>query len=73
MVAMGTLGHERVGTAGLSIGLKYELDEMIDATREHNPAALDDPGDTGTHRPGLDADRDDPPPQRKGTVEGIEG
>jgi len=43
-VAMGTLGHERVGTAGISIGLKYELDDMIAAARVHNPEALDDPG-----------------------------
>jgi alkylation response protein AidB-like acyl-CoA dehydrogenase len=42
-VAMGTLGHERVGTAGISIGLKYELDNMIAAARKHNPAALQDP------------------------------
>jgi alkylation response protein AidB-like acyl-CoA dehydrogenase len=43
-VAMGTLGHERVGTSGLSIGLKIELDNMIAAARDANPAALDDPG-----------------------------
>ncbi len=43
-VAMGTLGHERVGTAGLSIGLKYELDNMIAAARKFNPSALADPG-----------------------------
>ena len=43
MVAMGTLGHERVGTAGLSIGLASELDRMIVNAREHNPAALEDP------------------------------
>jgi alkylation response protein AidB-like acyl-CoA dehydrogenase len=42
-VAMGTLGHERVGTAGLSIGLKYALDGMIAAARKHNPEALNDP------------------------------
>jgi alkylation response protein AidB-like acyl-CoA dehydrogenase len=42
-VAMGTLGHERVGTAGISIGLKYELDNMIEAARKHNPEALADP------------------------------
>jgi alkylation response protein AidB-like acyl-CoA dehydrogenase len=42
-VAMGTLGHERVGTAGISIGLKYELDNMIEAARIHNPGALEDP------------------------------
>jgi len=42
-VAMGTLGHERVGTAGLAIGLKAELANMIAATRRHNPSALADP------------------------------
>jgi alkylation response protein AidB-like acyl-CoA dehydrogenase len=44
MVAMGTLTHERVGTGGLAIGMKSELDGMIDAARKHNPDALDDPG-----------------------------
>ncbi|MCU1448565.1 MAG: Acyl-CoA dehydrogenase [Acidimicrobiales bacterium] len=43
LVAMGTLGHERVGTAGLSISMKIDLDNMIAATRKHNPEALDDP------------------------------
>jgi alkylation response protein AidB-like acyl-CoA dehydrogenase len=42
-VAMGTLGHERVGTAGLAIGLKSELDGMIAAARQRNPDALADP------------------------------
>jgi alkylation response protein AidB-like acyl-CoA dehydrogenase len=42
-VAMGTLGHERVGTAGLTIGMKSDLDAMINAARSVNPAALDDP------------------------------
>jgi alkylation response protein AidB-like acyl-CoA dehydrogenase len=42
-VAMGTLGHERVGTAGQAIGLASELDNMIAAARKHNPAALADP------------------------------
>jgi len=42
-VAMGTLGHERVGTAGLSISMRIELDNLIDSAREHNPSALDDP------------------------------
>jgi alkylation response protein AidB-like acyl-CoA dehydrogenase len=42
-VAMGTLGHERVGTSGLAIGLKSELDRMIETARRHNPAALRDP------------------------------
>lgn len=42
-VAMGTLGHERVGTAGLTIGMKADLASMISAARSHNPAALEDP------------------------------
>ncbi|GAC1311705.1 MAG: acyl-CoA dehydrogenase family protein [Acidimicrobiales bacterium] len=42
-VAMGTLGHERVGTASISIGLKYELENMIAAARKHNPDALAEP------------------------------
>jgi alkylation response protein AidB-like acyl-CoA dehydrogenase len=42
-VAMGTLGHERVGTAGLSITMRIELDNMIEAARKHNPSALADP------------------------------
>ena len=43
-VAMGTLTHERVGTGGLAIGLRSELDAMIATAREHNPDALADPG-----------------------------
>jgi alkylation response protein AidB-like acyl-CoA dehydrogenase len=43
LVAMGTLGHERVGTAGMSIGLKAELEAMIEVARKHNPGALADP------------------------------
>src|SRR2546421_3939326 len=43
LVAMGTLGHERVGTAGLSISMRIDLDNMIEATRKYNPEALDDP------------------------------
>jgi alkylation response protein AidB-like acyl-CoA dehydrogenase len=42
-VAMGTLGHERVGTAGLTIGMKADLDAMIATARSANPGALDDP------------------------------
>lgn len=44
IVAMGTLTHERVGTGGLAIGLRAELDQMISTAREHNPDALVDPG-----------------------------
>src|SRR5438445_2505388 len=43
LVAMGTLGHERVGTSGLSISMRIDLDNMIAATRKYNPEALDDP------------------------------
>jgi alkylation response protein AidB-like acyl-CoA dehydrogenase len=43
-VAMGTLGHERVGTAGLAIGMRSDLDAMISLARSVNPGALEDPG-----------------------------
>jgi alkylation response protein AidB-like acyl-CoA dehydrogenase len=43
-VAMGTLGHERVGTAGLSVSMRIELDNLIDTARRVNPGALEDPG-----------------------------
>ena len=43
LVAMGTLAHERVGTAGLSVGLKIELDDAIETVRKVNPEALTDP------------------------------
>jgi alkylation response protein AidB-like acyl-CoA dehydrogenase len=46
MVAMGTLGHERVGIAGQITGLAADLRAMIEAARAVNPAALDDPGIT---------------------------
>jgi alkylation response protein AidB-like acyl-CoA dehydrogenase len=43
LVAMGTLGHERVGTSGLSITMKSSLDDLIQSVRKHNPGALEDP------------------------------
>ena len=43
LVAMGTLGHERVGTGGMAIGLRAELDGLLATARQHNPDALDDP------------------------------
>jgi alkylation response protein AidB-like acyl-CoA dehydrogenase len=42
-VAMGTLANERVGTAGLSVSMRIELDNLIEAARRDNPGALDDP------------------------------
>jgi alkylation response protein AidB-like acyl-CoA dehydrogenase len=42
-VAMGTLGNERVGTAGLAIGMRADLDAMINLARAENPDALEDP------------------------------
>jgi alkylation response protein AidB-like acyl-CoA dehydrogenase len=42
-VAMGTLGHERVGTAGLAITMRADLDAMINLARAENPDALEDP------------------------------
>ncbi len=44
LVAMGTLGSERVGTAGLAVGMRADLDSMVNLARSVNPAALDDPG-----------------------------
>jgi alkylation response protein AidB-like acyl-CoA dehydrogenase len=43
MVAMGTLGHERVGIAGQISNLAADLRAMIMAARSVNPAALEDP------------------------------
>jgi alkylation response protein AidB-like acyl-CoA dehydrogenase len=43
LVAMGTLGKERVGTSGLAIGMRSDLDAMVSLTRSLNPAALQDP------------------------------
>ena len=42
-VAMGTLGSERVGTAGLAIGMRADLDSMVNLARSVNPEALEDP------------------------------
>jgi len=42
-VAMGTLGHERVGTAGLAITMRADLDAMVALARSENPDALRDP------------------------------
>jgi alkylation response protein AidB-like acyl-CoA dehydrogenase len=43
LVAMGTLGNERVGTAGLAIGMRADLDAMINLAKAENPDALRDP------------------------------
>ena len=43
-VAMGTLANERVGTSGLSVSMRIELDNLIATARRNNPEALDDPG-----------------------------
>src|SRR5205085_9266676 len=43
LVAMGTLGRERVRTSGLSSSMRTDLDTMIAAARKHNPEARDDP------------------------------
>ena len=43
MVAMGTLGHERVGIAGQIANLAADLRAMVMAARSVNPAALEDP------------------------------
>jgi alkylation response protein AidB-like acyl-CoA dehydrogenase len=43
MVAMGTLGHERVGIAGQISILAADLRAMVEAAYAVNPAALEDP------------------------------
>lgn len=43
MVAMGTLGHERVGIASQISILSADLSAMIEAARSINPSALEDP------------------------------
>jgi len=43
MVAMGTLGFERVGIAGQIAILGADLRAMVEAARSVNPGALDDP------------------------------
>jgi alkylation response protein AidB-like acyl-CoA dehydrogenase len=43
LVAMGTLTNERVGTAGLSITMKSELDNVVEWAAKNNPDALADP------------------------------
>ena len=42
-VAMSTLGHERVGTAGLSITMAADLRAVVASARSANPDALRDP------------------------------
>jgi len=42
-VAMSTLGHERVGTAGLSITMAADLRSMVATAKAVNPSALEDP------------------------------
>ncbi len=47
LVAMGTLGSERVGTAGLAIGMRSDLDAMVNLAASVNPDALRDPAMRG--------------------------
>jgi alkylation response protein AidB-like acyl-CoA dehydrogenase len=42
-VAMSTLGHERVGTAGMSITMASDLKAIVSLARSENPDALGDP------------------------------
>ena len=72
-VAMGTLGHERVGTAGLAITMKADLDAMVNLARAENPDALRGPRPPGAHRPGPHPDRVHPAPQLPGAVQDPEG
>ena len=43
LVAMGTLGHERVGTAGLAIAMRQDLEAIVNLAKAENPDALEDP------------------------------
>ena len=40
---MSTLGHERVGTAGLSVTMAADLRAIVSLARTYNPDALRDP------------------------------
>ncbi len=42
-VAMGTLGHERVGTAGLSMAMRIELERIVTTASTAVSGALEDP------------------------------
>ena len=72
-VAMGTLGHERVGTSGLSITMRTELDNMIAAAAQAQPGGARRPRPARAHRPRLHPDRAHPAAQLPGPVEGAEG
>ena len=60
MVAMGTLGHERVGIATQLAILAADLRAMVTSARAVNPEALRRPGTARPHRPGLDRHRTGP-------------
>ena len=72
-VAMGTLANERVGTAGLSVSMRIELDNLIATARKQNPEALEDPEHPGPHRPSLDTARAHAAPQRESALQDLEG
>ena len=66
MVAMGTLGFERVGIAGQISILGADLRAMVEAARSVNPDALEDPAHPGPAGQGLDRDRAGPAPLAAG-------
>ena len=72
-VAMGTLANERVGTSGLSVSMRIELDNLIATARQHNPGRARRPRDPRPHRPAVDPARAHPAAQRPGPVEDPEG
>ncbi len=43
LVGMALLSYERIGTASLSITMRYEFDHVLESVRELNPDALSDP------------------------------
>ena len=68
-VAMGTLGHERVGTAGLAITMRADLDAMISLARADEPRRARRPRAARPHRPGPHRHRVHAAAQLPGAVE----
>ena len=73
MVAMGTLGFERVGIASQIAILAADLRAVVEAAKSVNPDALDDPFAAGAHRQAVDRDRAGPPALPAGALQDHEG
>ena len=73
MVAMGTLGHERVGIAGQISILAADLRAMVEAARTVNPDALEDPHPARPAGQGLDRNRAGAPARAAGPEQDHQG